>query len=535
MSIPGALHPLIENLWKREMHLPIDPRVAFTAVICTSILSIILSILLLSSGFSDIAQILFFIPIILACLFYLRQGLIYSIFLSLLYLIILLSTAGVEHLVNGVFRVLIFFIVGVVVTFLMEGWMVTERGLRARTLELNMINEMLRQRNDQLLALEAEMQANRDEIQRMQRELLETNDFLNNLISYTNAPIVVWDSEGKITRFNKAFEHLSGIPAEEAIGSDLGILFRSENCQSAMDLIQGASSGTSSWEACEIPIRSRNSDIHAVLWNSSNILADDGKTVIATIAQGQDVTELRKTEKALDSANKQLEILMHLTKNDFRKVALLLIITVATYIFLYDFVFRIVQGGFTIDNIFFGLAGLIAGILAIGIALIAVVKAVLNVMRKRGMAIPEMPQIFSTNDAESMAGGGDEPAPYLAQLLTRTEDGALGRIIIYLIIAEFGIFSSRTIAAATAQAGMTFFIIFMGACFIFIRLVYTDYLVGLKHFGVVFLLGLILSFILGHFWGGIPVETLFSLEYFGSDALVALITGISLSLFMSSK
>ncbi|GAA5263447.1 PAS domain-containing protein [Methanocalculus sp. MC3] len=534
MPIPGEISSLIETLWKREMHLPVDPRVALLAVICSTILSILLSILLLTSGFSDIAQILFFIPIILACLFYLRQGLIYSIILALLYLIILISAAGIDHLVNGVIRVLIFIIVGAVVTFLMEGWMVTERGLRARTLEINAINEALQRKNEQLLALEAEMQANREQIQRMQRELLETNDFLNNLISYTNAPIVVWDAEGTITRFNTAFARLSGITAEEAIGSDLSILFCSDTCESAMDLIQAASSGSSSWEACEIPIRTRNKDIRAVIWNSSNILADDGKTVIATIAQGQDVTDLRKTEKALDSANKQLEILMNLTRNDLRKVALLLIITIATYIFLYDFVFRIVQGGLTLDNIFFGLAGLFAGILAIGVALIAVVKAVLMVMRKRGMVIPEMPQIFSEKSVERTPGG-EEPGMSLTQFLTRTEDSTLGRIIIYLIIAEFGIFSSRTIAAVTAEAGLTFFIMYVGACFIFIRLVYTDYLVGLRHFGIVFLLGLILSLILGHFWGGIPLEILFSPEYFGSEALVALITGISLSLFMSSK
>ncbi len=61
-----------------------------------------MSIFLLSSGFNDIAQILFFIPIILACLFYLRKGIIYSLFLSLMYLIILLSTSGADHLVNRV-------------------------------------------------------------------------------------------------------------------------------------------------------------------------------------------------------------------------------------------------------------------------------------------------------------------------------------------------------------------------------------------------------------------------------------------------
>ncbi|MDO9539675.1 MAG: PAS domain-containing protein [Methanocalculus sp.] len=529
MAIPGGLSPLLDALLKREMHLPLDPRLALGLVLGTTALSIVLSIFLLSSGLSDIAQILFFIPIILSCVFYLRQGLIFSIILSLLYLIILISNAGVDQLFNGAIRVLVFIIVGGVVTFLTEEWMVTERGLRARTLELKEINAMLQKRNDQLLALEAEMQAYREDIQRMQRELLETNDFLNNLISYTNAPIVVWGADYRITRFNKAFERLSGIPVEEAIGSDLSILFQPDTCTSAMELIQAASSGTS-WDAREIPIRTRKSDVRAILWNSSNILAGDGKTVIATIAQGQDITDWKKTEAALDSANKKLEILTYLTRNDVKKIVLLLIITVATYIFLHDFVFRIVQGGLTVDNIFFGIAGLLCGILAVGIALNTVIKALLKVMNKRGMGVLLQQPVCRETDT-----GTDENAPYISQLIRKTEDSALGRIIIYLIIAEFGIFSSRTLAASTSEAGMTFFIIFMGACFIFIRLVYTDYIIGLKHFGVVFLLGFLLSLLLGHFWGGIPLETLISLEYFGSEALVALITGISLSLFMSSK
>jgi hypothetical protein len=39
---------------------------------------------------------------------------------------------------------------------------------------------------------------------------------------------------------------------------------------------------------------------------------------------------------------------------------------------------------------------------------------------------------------------------------------------------------------------------------------------------------------LGFFWGGIPPEQLLSLNYFTSDALVALVTGLALSLFMGS-
>ena len=64
---------------------------------------------------------------------------------------------------------------------------------------------------------------------------------------------------------------------------------------------------------------------------------------------------------------------------------------------------------------------------------------------------------------------------------------------------------------------------------------YNDYITGLKHFGLAFILGFGLSIVLGYFWGAIPLSVLLSKEYFATDALVALITGLSLSLFMSGK
>ena len=39
--------------------------------------------------------------------------------------------------------------------------------------------------------------------------LKETNDYLNNLFDYANAPIIVWDPQYSITRFNHAFEDLT--------------------------------------------------------------------------------------------------------------------------------------------------------------------------------------------------------------------------------------------------------------------------------------------------------------------------------------
>ena len=58
-----------------------------------------------------------------------------------------------------------------------------------------------------------------------EEELRETRDFLEGLITFANAPIIVWNSEAKITRFNNAFERLTGYEAREVVGKDFGILF----------------------------------------------------------------------------------------------------------------------------------------------------------------------------------------------------------------------------------------------------------------------------------------------------------------------
>jgi PAS domain S-box-containing protein len=48
------------------------------------------------------------------------------------------------------------------------------------------------------------------ERKRAEETLRETRDYLENLLSFANAPIMVWDNNHRITRFNLAFERLAG-------------------------------------------------------------------------------------------------------------------------------------------------------------------------------------------------------------------------------------------------------------------------------------------------------------------------------------
>jgi PAS domain S-box-containing protein len=130
---------------------------------------------------------------------------------------------------------------------------------------------------------------------RVEEALRETSQYLDNLINYANAPIIVWDPAFRITRFNHAFELLTGMMADEAIGQNLGVLFPDQDRAGSMDLIQRTIGGEQ-LEVVEIPIRRKDGSVRVVLWNSATIFEKDGTTISSTIAQGQDITERKIAE-----------------------------------------------------------------------------------------------------------------------------------------------------------------------------------------------------------------------------------------------
>jgi PAS domain S-box-containing protein len=131
-----------------------------------------------------------------------------------------------------------------------------------------------------------------------EENLHETNEYLSNLFNYANAPIIVWDTSLSIIQFNHAFEHLSGYFEEEVLGKKIDILFPENKIELSLDLIKSAVSGER-WETVEIEIQNKEGDTRIVLWNSANILDKDGKNVVATIAQGNDITDRKRAEEAL--------------------------------------------------------------------------------------------------------------------------------------------------------------------------------------------------------------------------------------------
>ena len=142
---------------------------------------------------------------------------------------------------------------------------------------------------------------------RAEDALRETKDYLENLIDHASAPILVWNPLFQITRFNRAFERLTGYSAAKVLGKPLDILFPPESRGISMDHLHRALLGEF-WEAVEIPILRSDGCRRIVLWNSATIY-DKGKTkVVATIAQGHDITDRKLAEADLLKAKEAAEM-----------------------------------------------------------------------------------------------------------------------------------------------------------------------------------------------------------------------------------
>ena len=161
----------------------------------------------------------------------------------------------------------------------------------------------------------AELEQNIQKLKLSEENLRQTHDYLDNLIDFANAPVIVWNPQFNIVRFNHAFEHLTGYNADEVLGRKLDMLFPEDTRKDSSAQIEKTLGGQH-WESVEIPILTKNNGIRIILWNSASIYDREGKQVISTVAQGQDITQRKQTEEALRSSEAKLKDL-NATKDKF--------------------------------------------------------------------------------------------------------------------------------------------------------------------------------------------------------------------------
>lgn len=112
-------------------------RLPLIAVTITSVLCITISIFSLKSGLFIVFQNLFYIPIIISCYYYKKQGFALSVVLSCFYFFLSIAfTSDPMIIKNAVIRVLIFIIIAAVITALSIARARTEDELQQRTQQL---------------------------------------------------------------------------------------------------------------------------------------------------------------------------------------------------------------------------------------------------------------------------------------------------------------------------------------------------------------------------------------------------------------
>lgn len=188
------------------------------------------------------------------------------------------------------------------------------REIRKRELSILSKNQDLIAANQALEDTKQRLDRYVTELMTNREELIQTKAYLEQLITHANAPIIVWNLKTEITVFNQAFANLTGISCKDAIGMQIQALFPESTRSDSLDLIRSTSEG-GQWDAVEIPILHRSGEVKTVLWNSANIVDASG-SVIATIAQGQDITDRKKAEKALKQVNRQLNLMTSVTRHD---------------------------------------------------------------------------------------------------------------------------------------------------------------------------------------------------------------------------
>ncbi len=134
-------------------------------------------------------------------------------------------------------------------------------------------------------------------------ELKKERDFTSAVLDIVGAQVVVLDREGRIVRFNRACELLSGYSFQEVRGKHIWDILTDEAISTRSRVKRElAGDYPSTHESYWI---TRSGERRLISWSTTALLDDN--TVEHLIATGVDVTERRQAEKGLQDANKKLE------------------------------------------------------------------------------------------------------------------------------------------------------------------------------------------------------------------------------------
>jgi PAS domain S-box-containing protein len=257
----------------------LDPETAdagFALKHCTIPVAVLLTALVLgitvlcvSAGYVTIFQNMYYLPIIMFCTNFPRKGMLYTSFLSTLYLILLVSiSADVRLVIPGLIRVVFFHLIGISIV------MLTRDRLKAEGKLLDQKENLNRVISEQTSCIQREL----EQSQRLERAFREANEYYERLFTQLKAPILFWNNGFYITRTNTAFEELVGQPKTELIGRKLSTILPITEEDIRMERSPVA-----------YPVQRSDGSTRHILWTFSEIMKSDGIST-GVFAVGQEIT-----------------------------------------------------------------------------------------------------------------------------------------------------------------------------------------------------------------------------------------------------
>jgi FtsH-binding integral membrane protein len=146
-------------------------------------------------------------------------------------------------------------------------------------------------------------------------------------------------------------------------------------------------------------------------------------------------------------------------------------------------------------------------------------------------------------------------------ILGAAKEQNLVTVAVLILVAQFGVFTSRTISAPNHSVGLVLFSIFIALSVVFVKTAYKNYLKGITHFTFAIIFAFVLSALILVYWqqrfacGDFPQAELIDAAcmgaaatdevpitwatvvdprfYFASDGLIAAITGVAFSTLLT--
>jgi len=139
----------------------------------------------------------------------------------------------------------------------------------------------------------------------------ENERYLTNLIELANSPILAWDENGEITKFNQAAERIFGFSQKQiSVQKLMGAI--NVSIEGERTVLEQSISGivVDNWEM--VISNPKTLQDHYMSWSISPVAFHEDGTVATVLAQGQDMTHRKMAEEELHRVNEELELrVMH--------------------------------------------------------------------------------------------------------------------------------------------------------------------------------------------------------------------------------